>query len=150
MCVSSTLQWLMNDQYVHVVFLWGLVLDARVSVYVNHSVNFQGRLDCDLVYHKCHNVDNVKRDDHPWFQKARWANQLSSTLENLCPVQSQSNKPIMTKDSITNGPFLNILTFHRKDFLKDFFCNMFLKILTSAPMNYITFKNSFWVNMNFF
>ncbi len=36
------------------------------------------------------------------------------------------------------GFFLTFWFFHKKDFLKDFFCNMFFKIFIIVPINYIT------------
>jgi len=39
--------------------------------------------------------------------------------------------------------------FHRSEFLKIFFCNIFFKIFKIPPINYITCVNSFWINMNF-
>jgi hypothetical protein len=56
----------------------------------------------------------------------------------------------MTKDSTTNGPFLTFLFFQRKEILKDFFCNIFFKMLKIPPINHITcvnFKKK--INMNF-
>jgi hypothetical protein len=47
------------------------------------------------------------------------------------------------------GFFLTFWIFHRKEFLMDFFCNMFFKILTSPPIYYITCVNSFLINTNF-
>jgi hypothetical protein len=48
------------------------------------------------------------------------------------------------------GPFCTFWLFHRKEFLKDFCCNGFFKILKFSPINYITCVNLFWINMNFF
>jgi hypothetical protein len=43
--------------------------------------------------------------------------------------------------------FLTFWLFHKKEFLKGFFCNLFLKIVTIPLINYITCVNFFWINM---
>jgi hypothetical protein len=50
---------------------------------------------------------------------------------------------MVRKDSTTNGPFWTFWLLY----IKDFFCNMFLKIVTFLPINYITCVNFFWINM---
>jgi hypothetical protein len=42
------------------------------------------------------------------------------------------------------GLFLTFWFFQRKEFLKDFFCNIFFKMLKIPPINYITCVNYFF------
>jgi len=69
---------------------------------------------------------------------------MDTTFYFIFWVQSYSNEPIVTNDSSTNGPFLNILIFSY-----NFFCNMFFTIFMIPPINYIIYVNIIWINMNF-
>ncbi len=104
----------------NMVLIDNLLYIERLKKNVNTNVEIKFKEACVIL--PLHFDDDIK-----WIIKCNH-NQMNQQWQRIQPQM---------------GPLWTFWLFHKKEFLKDLFCNIFLKLITILPKNYIICVNSF-------